>query len=84
MSLVNAEIEAQNVRCICCKEVIQGVQPKASLVVLALSYPDRYDDDMEGLLCDECWKNCRGASAWLHHCHIRTCTKLPGRGANHT
>lgn len=83
MSMMPPEVQSANVRCVCCKEAIEGVEPKSSIVILALSYPERWDDDMEGLLCNECWKQTKGAHAWLHHMNIRTCTKLPGRGPNH-
>lgn len=83
MNPVPVETAQSDVKCVCCKEPIEGVEKKSSIVIQALSYPERWDDDLEGLVCNECWRQVRGAHAWLHHANLRTCTKLPGRGVNH-
>ncbi len=79
----DSQVYESDVKCICCKEPIEGVQKKSSVVILALSYPERWDDDLEGLICNLCFPNIRGALAWMHHGGLRTCTKIPARGVNH-
>ena len=73
---MNTVVEQGNVRCGVCKEFIPGVMSKSSLVMTALNYPDRWDDDMEVLLCDDCRTQSIAAKAWLKHADIRTCIKV--------
>lgn len=69
-----SQVDFGVVRCICCKEVIEGVFQ--STLPINLAHPERWDYDLNGLVCDECHGNLKRADAWLKHgTGIKTCTK---------
>lgn len=73
-------IEQGNVRCGICKEFIPGVFAKSSALMTALNHPDKWDDEIECLVCAECQTSTIKAKAWMKHAGMPTCVKVEGRG----
>ncbi len=69
-------VEQGNVRCGICQEFIPGVIAKSSMVMTALNYPDKWDDDLECLVDEECQRNAMKVTAWLKHSGLKTCIKV--------
>lgn len=65
----------EGVPCGICTCLIPGVEKKSSALMTALNYPDRWDDDIECLVCDDCRIQARGAKAWLKHGGLPECIK---------
>jgi hypothetical protein len=64
------------VPCGICTIAIPNVEKKSSVLMTALNYPDRWDDDLECLVCDDCRVQARAAKAWLRHADLRQCIKV--------
>ncbi len=81
MSFPQPETEQRNIHCKCCGEPIVGVFK--SELPDNLAYADKWDNDLVGLVCDECHNRLKLAGAWIKHgTNIKGCTKdHGGRGA---
>jgi hypothetical protein len=77
---MNSAIQDGGVKCGICSNLIPDVIAKSSVVMTALNYPERWDDELESLLCNDCRIQSISAKAWLKHADIRTCIKV-GRNA---
>lgn len=77
---MSSTIQDGGVKCGICSTIIPNVIAKSSVLMTALNYPDRWDDDLETLLCDDCRRQSIGAKAWLRHADMRICIKV-GRNA---
>ncbi len=78
-SMNSTLVQPSNVLCGICANLIPGVTAKSSGLMTALNYPERWDDDLEALLCDDCSYQAKAAGAWLKHAQLKTCTKTRGK-----
>jgi hypothetical protein len=67
---------APGVPCGICKEIIPDVYAKTSELMTALNYPDKWETEMECLVCNDCRIQARAAKAWLKHAGLHECIKV--------
>jgi hypothetical protein len=63
------------VRCGCCGEYITDVAPQETEFMTIQMYPERFNRELNTLVCESCWKGLRDAGAWLKSAQMPHITK---------